>query len=331
MPFSSLRRVIFLKGDGELKAKNIFGVIILGFFLVMVPACKISTNNNAENKTNVELIVTKDFGTEKLFSSVLETEDGVSVLDVIGQCLQVKTQSGGFVSSIEGKDFKISSGDSKDWFFYVNGLATDCSASDYKVNNGDKIIWDFHKWGGETFVSAIIGAFPEPFIKGYKNKTEGTCIYYTDSQFDSAKIIRNKLKKSGIKKVNIIEIKDYKTSENNYAEIFIGEWSKLSRNEKVYKINEGVVRGGIFARFDKDSISLLDSMGNTKQKADQNTAVIMATGEGLGCARPVWIISAVEPEAINTAVKEFCNNNQSFKGLYGAAYDGKNVIALPVK
>ena len=58
----------------------------------------------------------------------------------------------------------------RDWFYYVNGIEADVGAQDYGLSSGDRIQWDYHSWRATMRVPAIVGAYPEPFVHGYRGK-----------------------------------------------------------------------------------------------------------------------------------------------------------------
>src|SRR5689334_24071843 len=79
---------------------------------------------------------------------------------------KVKMSYGGkFVDSIGGLDSHESAGRS-DWFFFVNGIEASVGAADKTLSPGDVVQWDYRRWDATMHIPAIVGAYPEPFVRG---------------------------------------------------------------------------------------------------------------------------------------------------------------------
>jgi len=110
------------------------------------------------------LWVTRDRGTEVIHEGGVPA--GISALEAVNRELDVETRYGGrFVQSIEGVTGSLDG--RRDWFWYVNGLEGDRSAAEYLLRPGDVVWWDYRSWAEQVQVSAVVGAFPEPFLHGF--------------------------------------------------------------------------------------------------------------------------------------------------------------------
>ena len=79
----------------------------------------------------------------------------------------VGTAYGGrFVSSING--IEGNTGNGWDWFYFINGIEANRGATDYTLHPGDHEWWDYRYWAGYIHVPVAIGAWPEPFVHGFK-------------------------------------------------------------------------------------------------------------------------------------------------------------------
>lgn len=119
-------------------------LLIIGFALT---GCAIETPKPVSSQQSVELTVSRDNGKSVILKKKVNIRQQDTAYDILARNAVVETQyGGGFVKSIN----KISSarikGKTFDWFYFVNGVAPNCSSRAYKVSNGDKIIWDYHEW-----------------------------------------------------------------------------------------------------------------------------------------------------------------------------------------
>ncbi len=84
---------------------------------------------------------------------------------------QVKTSYGGkFVDAIDGPSPATSSGGRSDWFYFVNGIEASVGAADRTLSPGDVVQWDYRRWDATMHMPAIVGAYPEPFVRGSGGK-----------------------------------------------------------------------------------------------------------------------------------------------------------------
>jgi hypothetical protein len=76
---------------------------------------------------------------------------------------KVKTSYGGrFVDEIGG----VASAPRRDWFYFVNGVPPSRSAVEVRLRKGDNLWWDYRSWRDANEVQAVVGAFPQPFLRG---------------------------------------------------------------------------------------------------------------------------------------------------------------------
>jgi len=156
-------------------------------------------------KAEVTIVVTRDFGKELLLEREIEIEPDTSALDALQMVADVETKyGGGFVSSINGISLEYGGANKskKDWFFYINGVASNMGAKDYILQDGDVEHWDFKDWSYHQFVPAIIGNFPQPFQSGYQGNLKPTVVVYEEAFIKEAQSLAEKLKESGISKVS---------------------------------------------------------------------------------------------------------------------------------
>lgn len=122
------------------------------------------------------LWITRDRGE----TVILEREIGAggTVLQALREHAEVDTAHGGrFVRAIDGLESSLDEG--TDWFYFVNGLLADRGAAEYRVRPGDVIWWDHRSWVAEREeVGVVVGAFPEPFLRGYAGRRRPAAVTY---------------------------------------------------------------------------------------------------------------------------------------------------------
>ncbi len=72
---------------------------------------------------------------------------------------------GAFVESINGVAGDRSA--AVDWLYFVNGVESTVGAAAYRLSDGDEAWWDRRSWNPYPHVTAVVGAWPEPFVHGY--------------------------------------------------------------------------------------------------------------------------------------------------------------------
>jgi uncharacterized protein DUF4430 len=120
------------------------------------------------------LWVTRDEGRTVVLDTTVPA--GETALQALDRKTDVSTRYGGkFVESVNGVAGSITQ--RSDWFYFVNGIEAPRGAQEYRLRDGDVLWWDYRNWGrfGET-VSAVVGAFPEPFVHGYAGSTRPTIV-----------------------------------------------------------------------------------------------------------------------------------------------------------
>ena len=119
----------------------------------------------------VELTVTRDYGTEVLERATESINESDTVLRVLDRNADIETRyGGGFVQSIDGLAGGQSGGRRTDWFFYVNGIESPIGSAEYDLSDGDRIWWDHHDWTSAMRVPAVVGSWPEPFLHGFEGE-----------------------------------------------------------------------------------------------------------------------------------------------------------------
>ena len=139
---------------------------LVALALVLLPGC----GHERTGSGTAALWVTRDRGATVL--AVETVPAGLTAMQALDRELDLKTTYGGrFVQSIEGIEGDASK--QRDWFWFLNGIEADRSAADYRLHAGDVEWWDFRSWNGEMREPVVVGAFPEPFLHGYRAGAAG--------------------------------------------------------------------------------------------------------------------------------------------------------------
>lgn len=107
------------------------------------------------------LWVTRDRGQQVLL--VTHVPAGLTAMQALERKADVKTAYGGrFVDAIDG----VATARQRDWFYFVNGVPPSRSAVEVRLREGDNLWWDYRSWRQPNEVLAVVGAFPQPFLRG---------------------------------------------------------------------------------------------------------------------------------------------------------------------
>lgn len=121
------------------------------------------------------LWVTRDEGRRVLHEA--DVPAGLTALQALDRVADVRTRYGGrFVTSVDGVTGSASRG--ADWFYYVNGVLADRGAAEVRLRDGDVVWWDFRRWAGRREARVVVGAFPEPLLRGAGGPPRSTLVRY---------------------------------------------------------------------------------------------------------------------------------------------------------
>ncbi len=115
------------------------------------------------------LWVTRDRGAEVIYAGAVPA--GLDGIQVVERKLKVTTRYGGrYLQSIDGVSGSLSG--QRDWFFFLDGIEGDRSATEVTLHPGDVLWWDYRRWSGRAMsIPLVVGAYPEPFLRGFPGKT----------------------------------------------------------------------------------------------------------------------------------------------------------------
>jgi len=113
------------------------------------------------NEGSATLGVTRDRGQHVVL--VARVPAGLTAMQALERKAKVKTSyAGRFVDAIGG----VASAPRRDWFYFVDGVPPSRSAVEVRLQRGDNLWWDYRSWRNPNEVQAVVGAFPQPFLRG---------------------------------------------------------------------------------------------------------------------------------------------------------------------
>jgi len=322
------------------RAHYIIAVLLLASLL-----CSCSTqlsspkNDNPTNsepaKTKVTVVVTQDFGRELILEQKIESGADTSAMAALQMVADVETKyGGGFVSSINGisSQYEGASQSKKDWFFYINGIASNTGARDYILRSGDVEHWDFRDWSYHQFIPAIIGDFPQPFQSGYQNKLKPTSVVYEEAFSAEAEALAKKLEACGITKVSAIsyDLLSNEAKENSNLIIIA-----TPHNMLISELNNAHKKHGFYAYFEQNTLISLDAEGNPSRKFVKGCGLIQAAQnpwnpKGVGSGENVvWMITGTDVNSVKSAAEMLITDNDGLRRTFSVVINGKELIKIP--
>lgn len=282
-----------------------------------------------EKGPTVTLLVTRDYGGSTLFREEVRFEDGDTVLDVLNRNLAVETAYGGkFVESINGLASRSGSGVAHDWLFWVNGVSSALGAASFKLRTGDHVWWDYQDWAGSFPVTAVVGAYPQPFVSGHRERPEKTVVLYAPGTKAHAEAVARQLTGQGAA-VTLSEVDEDLLKRRKHPTVVVGTWEALKESATLAGLNDRGRRGGLFVRFGDTELLELQSSGKIIDRHGAGSGTISAVGSGPGDQAPLWIISGVDPEGLAAAVRLFNEKPSAMAGAFALVLTEGRAVRVP--
>lgn len=301
--------------------------------LASVGCARVGPPRDAKKRATdtVRLAITRDFGTQSVLLKSPRLPRGATVLGVLSKNARVKTAyGGGFVNSIQGlaSGYTKGGGSKYDWFYYVNGVQASVGAGEYQLTAGDRVWWDYHNWNFASFVPAVIGQYPEPFVHGHGGRRPPVAVVYAKGFEHEAGALRDRLLRDGAKNVTFEPLKSSLDAPGARSLVLIGVWSDLARLKWVQEAAAAPSTSGVFVRFEKGEALMLDCTGTTSD-AQRKAGAIMATGQP-GQAAVAWLVTGVDAAGVQRAAQVLIKTPRAINGKFGVVVDeAGNIIPVP--
>lgn len=305
--------------------------LIALLFIVALCACSPQASGGSGADITVGVVVTQNFGQELMLDETIEVAAGTSAMEALQQVADVEVAyGGGFVNAINGVRSKYPT--HEDWFFYVNGLATNRGAADYRLRDGDIEHFDFHDWSFHIGVPAIIGDFPEPFLHGYRGQVHPTVIVYTDGLREDAETLGSRLVQLGVEGVSVEGVDKLTKEEKKSCNLIILGTMDCELIEELDRVYQ---RLGFFVHFDDGEMKVLNAKGKVEAEYGTGCGVIQATQspwnpDGVGaCENVVWVVSGTNEAGVRMAASAVVNQHAEFGYACAVVIVNGEIIRVP--
>ncbi len=274
--------------------------------------------------SDVTLTVTRDFGTQPLFSLQRSSVAGSeTVMRLLQRSARVDTRyGGGFVESIDGRSGTAAR---RDWFYYVNGIEASVGAAQTAVHKGDRIWWDLHDWSTTDSVPAVVGSFPEPFVHGVGGKRLPTVVECATDVGAACTRVSTALQHAGVPAAS--QALGTGSGTDSLA-VLVGTWSDLKRSFAATVIEQGPGASGVYARFagpGQGSLQLLSPRGSVARTLHAGAGLVAATAQGSG--EPTWLVTGTDSAGVSAAAASL--TAARLDDHFALAVEGQSFLPVP--
>ena len=279
-----------------------------------------------ERDGGAELRVTRDFGRERLGSAREDKlREDQTVMRLLRSHFDVDTRFGGrFVQKLKGLSGKGAE-EQVDWFYFVNGFEASVGASDYELSPGDVVQWDYRRWDGSMRVPAIVGAFPEPFLRGRKGERFPVRVECADAAGAACREVKRRLERLGIHASGAAL---GATGTENVLRVVVGPWHRAKLVRAVAALDGEPRESGVFARFrnDRPTLELLDGGGEVVREAPPGTGLVAALAPNdTTCS---WLVTRVDERGVEAGARAL--DRSTLRDAYAVAATPSGVEELPL-
>ena len=286
-------------------------------------------------KAQATVVVTQDFGKQLILEQEIDLEAATSAMAALQTVADVETKyGGGFVSTINGISSECAgvSQSKTDWFFYTNGVTSNTGAGGYTLRDGDIEHWDFRAWSYHQFVPAIIGAFPQPFQSGYRDRFKPTAVVHEEAFFAEAEALAEELSGYGVAEITAVRYDLLTDAAKGNSNLII---MALPDNTLISELNKAHKKLGFYAYFDQHELIVLDAEGNLAGKYGTGCGLVQATqnpwnpnGVGSG-ENVVWMVTGTDENGVRSAAEVLTNNNDELRHAFAVVISDKEVTRIP--
>ncbi|NQT31635.1 MAG: DUF4430 domain-containing protein [Deltaproteobacteria bacterium] len=307
-------------------------ILVLLLLTAICAGCPVqSADVDKDGQASVMVVVTRDFGRELILAETLEIEAGTNAMEALQAVAGVETKyGGGFVKAING--LSSQEANQLDWFYYINGISLSLGAKDYALRDGDVEQWDLRDWSYRSFVPAIVGAFPQPFLNRVRGEVKPTAVVYDEPFAGEAGALAAKLEEWGVTEVTLngAETLSDGVKEQSHLIIVGGADSGL-----ILELNELHKKLGFFAYCEGGKIMVLDEKGNPAGEYGAGWGLIQATQNpwspgGVGSGESiVFMVTGTDENGIRSAVDTLINNSDGLRNAYAVLVNNNEIIKIP--
>ncbi len=276
--------------------------------------------------SDVNVTVTRAFGSAPV-ASITKTKvpGSETVMRILERSFRVQTRyGGGFVESIDGH-----TGNSAhlDWFYYVNGIEASEGAATTAVHQGDRIWWDLHDWSATDSVPAVVGSYPEPFVRGLDGKRFPTTLECATDVATACKQASADLNAIGVPVAS--QLLGTGSGQDTLG-LLVGTWDEVKGTLAGSLIEQGPKASGVYAKFGgpgERSLELLNPTGGVVRTLSGNVGLIAATAQGT--STPTWLITGTDPAGVAAAAAAMTPSR--LRDHFAIAVEGSTDVPVPLE
>lgn len=294
---------------------------------LVVAGCGIGPGDERQGGATIR--VTRDFGHRELGSTGTKTlREDQTVMRLMQSKFDVETRFGGrFIQAIDGLKGSGASG-MRDWFFFVNGVESEVGAAEYELSPGDRVQWDYRDWDTAMRVPAIVGAFPEPFLHGFRGERRPVRVECDDADSDPCKDAKEALER--------VDVPTSGSSlgapgTEHVTRLVVAGWPKARIVRGGFTLEEGPDQSGVFARFAKDgkSLALLDEDGEVARTVRPGDGVALIVALRPRADELLWLVTSLDAPGLQAGVRAL--REDKLRDAFAVAVTGRTVEKLPLE
>ena len=281
------------------------------------------------------VVVTRDFGQELILTGEVELNNVSNAMTALQSVAEVETKyGGGFVKAINGfsSEYEGLEQSQLDWFYFINGISLSLGARDYALRDGDVEQWDLRDWSYRSFVPAIIGAYPQPFLGGVGGEVKPTVVAYDDPFAEEAGALKAELEGWETAEVLVTGAETLSDGVKERSNLIILGGAE---NGLILELNELHKRLGFFAYFEGGKIVVLDGGGNPAGEYGTGWGLIQATQNpwspgGVGSGESiVFMVSGTDEDGVRSAVRALIDNSDELSYAYAVLVNENEIVKIP--
>ncbi len=250
--------------------------------------------------TGVKLTVTTNFGSHVLASSAAPKLSGsvtVMAADAKRACHHALRRRLRAVDRRPG--LSDLGGRRVDWFYFVNGVQAPMGAAATNVHDGDRVWWDRHDWSQTDNVPAVVGSYPDPFVRAGDSKRLPVTVYCVPPSLAACKTVTSRLLGIGVTP----GLGALGTDEPQTVRVLVGTFRDLRTDAAASSLAGGPGLSGVYARFDPSgtTLALLDPAGRVVRTLRGGAGLVAATS--LPTEAPTWVITGTDTAGVTAAAR----------------------------
>jgi hypothetical protein len=203
---------------------------------------------------------------------------------------------------------------------FVNGVRPEEPPADYELTGGERLQ---HDEDAAAPTRAIVGSFPEPFLHGLDGRKRPVRVECDDADSAACDAARDALNAVG---VSTSASSLGAPGTENVTRLVVAKWPEARIVRGGHTLETGPRESGVYARFARGALQLLDARGQVVRTAPPGTALIAAL-------RPradelVWLVTALDDAGLAAGVEAL--NRRDLRNAFAVAAGPDGVQKLPL-